>query len=140
MTIPYPTTRSPACFLPLAYDRIPTRVLRRKTEWFGFVPFWGESAGPFHLAFSSYRKDRVLIDPKILFQQILGFQPSGVVLLHNHPSENLIASAKDQELTSVFEIVARLIELEFHGHLVVTPRGYLEVRSWNAVTALERAS
>jgi DNA repair protein RadC len=64
-------------------------------------------------------------DPKIIFKAALEELASGIILVHNHPSGNLTASAADIQLTTKLKEGARLLEMQVLDHVIIAGKKYL---------------
>jgi DNA repair protein RadC len=64
-------------------------------------------------------------DPKIIFKAALEELASGVILVHNHPSGNLSASASDMQLTSKLKEGGKLLEIQVLDHIIIAGKRYL---------------
>jgi DNA repair protein RadC len=53
----------------------------------------------------------------------------GIVVVHNHPSGDHTPSDEDKKLTEDLVAGARLLDIEFLDHLVISPDGYTSIRS-----------
>lgn len=65
-----------------------------------------------------------VIDPKVVFQLCLGANAAGFILAHNHPSGNLKPSPEDNNLTQRIKEGARILDLKFLDHLIITTESY----------------
>lgn len=63
-------------------------------------------------------------DPKLIFVAALKAAASYVILVHNHPSENLKASAEDLRLTKKLVEAGKLLDILVVDHLIITKEGY----------------
>lgn len=63
-------------------------------------------------------------DPKIIFKAALETLASGVILAHNHPSGNLVASPADIQLTRKLKEAGKLLEIQVLDHLIVSGQNY----------------
>jgi DNA repair protein RadC len=63
-------------------------------------------------------------DPKVIFAAAIKTNASGMILSHNHPSGNLIASKSDIELTKRLKEGGRLLEIELLDHVIISTEGY----------------
>ncbi len=63
-------------------------------------------------------------DLKLLFSVVLKSAAVGFILSHNHPSGNLKPSHADNQLTSKIKKGARLFDLNFLDHIIVSSDGY----------------
>jgi DNA repair protein RadC len=64
-------------------------------------------------------------DPKIIYKTALAELASGIILAHNHPSGNLIASQADLDLTRKLKEAGRLLEIQVLDHLIIANDRYL---------------
>ena len=65
-----------------------------------------------------------LVDPKIVFKHALDRQASTLVLIHNHPSENINASQTDINLTKKIKKAGDLLDISIIDHIIYTNAGY----------------
>jgi DNA repair protein RadC len=63
-------------------------------------------------------------DPKVIFAAAIKTNASVMILSHNHPSGNLIASKSDIELTKRLKEGGRLLEIELLDHVIISTEGY----------------
>ena len=63
-------------------------------------------------------------DPKVIFACALKAAASGIILAHNHPSGNLIASQADIELTKKLSAGGRILEIAVLDHIILTSESY----------------
>jgi len=64
-------------------------------------------------------------DPKIIFKMALEELASGVIVAHNHPSGNLMASQSYLELTRKLKEAGKFLEIQLLDHLIVAGAKYL---------------
>ena len=65
-----------------------------------------------------------LADPKLIFGTALKCGASGILLVHNHPSGNLVPSQEDVALTRKLKSAAALLDIQLHDHLIISADGY----------------
>ena len=65
-----------------------------------------------------------LADPKLIFGTALKCGASGIILVHNHPSGNLVPSHEDLTLTRKLKSAAGLLDIQLHDHLIICNEGY----------------
>jgi len=65
-----------------------------------------------------------VVDPKIVFQTALVCNASYVILLHNHPSQNLNPSEGDVQLTKKLKQAGEFLDLKMLDHIIATSDGY----------------
>jgi DNA repair protein RadC len=63
-------------------------------------------------------------DPKIIFKAALEELASGIILAHNHPSGNLVASASDINLTRKLKEGGKLLEIQVLDHIILAGQKY----------------
>lgn len=63
-------------------------------------------------------------DPRIIFKSALEELASGIILAHNHPSGNLVASQADRELTRKLKEGARLLDVQVLDHVILAGQKY----------------
>jgi len=61
-----------------------------------------------------------LADPKVIFAVALKSGASGIILCHNHPSEELEPSNEDLKLTRKLQEGAKLLDIGILDHLIVS--------------------
>jgi DNA repair protein RadC len=62
-----------------------------------------------------------LVDVKIILQAALRVNASAIILSHNHPSGQLIASSADIQITNRVKEAAKLLDMQVIEHIIVTP-------------------
>src|SRR5690606_37810343 len=63
-------------------------------------------------------------DPKIIFKLAVSELSSGIIVAHNHPSGNLLASQADIQLTQRLKEAGKLLEIQVLDHLIVGGHKY----------------
>ena len=64
-------------------------------------------------------------DPKIIFKLALEELATGVIVAHNHPSGNLMASQSDIDLTKKLKEAGKVMEIQLLDHIIVAGNKYL---------------
>jgi DNA repair protein RadC len=72
-----------------------------------------------------------IADGKIIFKEALLLQASGIILAHNHPSGNLVASVQDKKLTKNLVEFGKMIGIDVLDHIIFTDNGYLSFSDSN---------
>jgi DNA repair protein RadC len=67
---------------------------------------------------------QLAVDPKVIFKTALDYHAASIVLVHNHPSNNLKPSQADIELTERLWKCGRLIDIPVVDHLIYTEDDY----------------
>lgn len=65
-----------------------------------------------------------IIDPKIIFAIALKAGASAIIMIHNHPSGNLMPSEADIKLTDKIVRAGKLLDINIHDHLIIAKDGY----------------
>ena len=65
-----------------------------------------------------------IIDQKIIFATALKCNASGIILSHNHPSGQLIASDEDRKMTERMVSIGIILGIEVLDHVIVCRSGY----------------
>ncbi|WP_159478102.1 JAB domain-containing protein [Dyadobacter sp. 3J3] len=66
----------------------------------------------------------VVVDLKLIFAAALKANAHGIILSHNHPSGNLIASEPDRLLTERIKKAGQLLDILVMDHIIITSEGY----------------
>ncbi len=72
--------------------------------------------------------DRVQISQKLIAKKALLLQSSSVILLHNHPTSNLRASAADIATTKHIATALQSLEIKILDHLIISDAGYFSFK------------
>lgn len=71
----------------------------------------------------------VLVDPRVVFSIALKRRANQIILAHNHPSQSLIPSISDVELTERFSEIGKLLDIQVADHLIITEYGFHSIAS-----------
>jgi DNA repair protein RadC len=63
-------------------------------------------------------------DPKLIFASAIKANACGLIIAHNHPSGNLVASQADIALTRKIKEGGKLLEIPLLDHLIITTESY----------------
>ncbi len=63
-------------------------------------------------------------DPKLIFAAALKGAACGIILAHNHPSNNLKPSISDEQLTTKIKEGGKLLDIKLLDHLIISSEGY----------------
>jgi DNA repair protein RadC len=67
----------------------------------------------------------VAVDVKLIFTAALKANAAGLILAHNHPSGQLIASSADKDMTQRVKTAGKILDIEILDHLILTSEGFL---------------
>ena len=65
-----------------------------------------------------------VVDPKKIFNQVLAFHSSSIIIGHNHPSGNLEPSEADIKLTQKIRDAANMLDIALLDHIIVGDNSY----------------
>ncbi|MGO4770884.1 RadC family protein [Flavobacterium sp. W22_SRS_FK3] len=65
-----------------------------------------------------------LVDLRLIFAAALKANATGIILIHNHPSGQLIASEADKAITRKVKEAGSILEITLLDHLIITNESY----------------
>ena len=65
-----------------------------------------------------------VVDVRVILSVALKCNASGIILVHNHPSENLKASEADRKITRKLKESCDLLEISLIDHLIITRHSF----------------
>ena len=65
-----------------------------------------------------------LVDVKLIMKRAVDKLSSGLILVHNHPSGNLVPSIPDNQLTLRIKQACQILDIRLLDHLIVSSSGY----------------
>ena len=65
-----------------------------------------------------------VVDAKLIFKTALDHLASSIILVHNHPSGNLVPSGADKQLTKQLTEAGELLNIKVIDHLIIALEGY----------------
>ena len=68
--------------------------------------------------------DATPVDSKILFTAALKANASALILVHNHPSGNMVPSEADINLTKKLVQAAKLLDIRILDHLIISAESF----------------
>lgn len=68
------------------------------------------------------------VESREIIKRALNLDASGVVLVHNHPSDDPTPSAADIQFSRDLKFAANSIDIELHDHLIVTRDSFASLR------------
>lgn len=69
-----------------------------------------------------------VVDARLIAKSAIDHLSSGLILVHNHPSGNLVPSPQDDRLTRKIIDVAKICDISIHDHVIVGAGGYFSYR------------
>ena len=67
------------------------------------------------------------VDLKVVFRNALLFGACSLILVHNHPSNSLIASKEDIQITQEIKQAGKLLGIRLLDHIILTNNSYLSM-------------
>ena len=67
------------------------------------------------------------VDLKVVFRNALFFGACSLILVHNHPSNSLIASKEDIQITQEIKQAGKLLGIKILDHIIITNNSYLSM-------------
>lgn len=68
-----------------------------------------------------------VVDIRVVFQVALKANASAIMISHNHPSGNLLASEADRKITQQLKEAGKILEIPLLDHIILTEEGYLSL-------------
>lgn len=65
-----------------------------------------------------------VVDSRLIFKTALGYNATGVILVHNHPSGSLKPSDTDKKITFQLKEAGDYLEIKVFDHVIVTENDY----------------
>ena len=65
-----------------------------------------------------------IIHPREVFKSAILANAAGVILVHNHPSEDSAPSVEDKQMTEKLKASADILNINFHDHVIISNGGY----------------
>lgn len=67
---------------------------------------------------------QTIVDIRMLFKTALEHLATALILVHNHPSGQLIASGADKDITQKIKLAGNSLDIKLLDHLIITQIGY----------------
>ena len=67
---------------------------------------------------------QTVVDIRMLFKTALEHLATALILVHNHPSGQLVASDADKDITQKIKLAGNSLDIKLLDHLIVTQTGY----------------
>ena len=67
------------------------------------------------------------VDLKVVFRNALLFGACSIIVVHNHPSNSLIASKEDIQITQEIKQAGKLLGIRLLDHIILTNNSYLSM-------------
>lgn len=65
-----------------------------------------------------------VVDVRLVLKNALELMATGIILCHNHPSGNLVASNADKQITQKLKIAAETMDIKILDHIIITEKMY----------------
>ena len=73
--------------------------------------------------------DASLVHPREVFKEALLVSACRILVIHNHPSQDLTPSRADQRMTQRLKQAGELVGIELLDHLIVSSTDYFSFRA-----------
>ena len=70
-----------------------------------------------------------LVHPREVFKEAIQGSASSVILVHNHPSDDLEPSEEDIKLTRRMVEAGKILGIEVLDHIIITRHDFLSLKS-----------
>ena len=65
-----------------------------------------------------------VVDVRLVMKRAIVNLARGMILVHNHPSGNIVPSRNDDELTARVKNAAKLVDIDVVDHIIIGEKGY----------------
>lgn len=65
-----------------------------------------------------------IVDLRLLFATAIKSLATGIIIAHNHPSGQLVASASDKQITKKIKEAGEILDIKLLDHLILTSETY----------------
>jgi len=69
-----------------------------------------------------------LVNPREVFKSAIRFSAASIILIHNHPSGQLIPSNEDLRITQQLIETGKVLEIPVQDHLIIAGDKYMSMR------------
>lgn len=69
----------------------------------------------------------MVADAKNILSEVLKIQAPKIILLHNHPSGNLMPSQNDMEFTKKIQQACKILGIQLLDHIIIAGDGYISI-------------
>lgn len=73
-----------------------------------------------------------LVHPREIFKFAVKYSAYAIILVHNHPSGDPEPSRQDLEVTTRFEAVGKLLQIELLDHIIIANDRYLSIKEYQS--------
>ncbi len=83
---------------------------------------------------------QMVVEPVAVFRWAVQKNVFRIILVHNHPSEDLLPSAADKDLTNQLIQVGKIVQVVVADHMIITPEGFYSFDKKGLMSKLERST
>ena len=69
----------------------------------------------------------IVADAKNILSEVIKMQAPKIILIHNHPSGNLMPSSRDIEFTKKIKQASELLGVQLLDHIIIAENGYTSI-------------
>ena len=77
--------------------------------------------------------DKAPIFPREIVKNALKYQAAAVIIVHNHPTNNLKPSAQDIAMTKRIKSALETVDIRLHDHLIVGADDTVSFKTMNLI-------
>jgi len=83
--------------------------------------------------------DMATVEPMKVFRVAVMKNAARIIVVHNHPSGNLMPSEEDRDTTDRLIQAGRILGVEMADHLIINPKSYLSFDAMGWIAELSRS-
>ena len=72
--------------------------------------------------------DKTVVHPREVFKNVIKNSGISIVMVHNHPSGNLLPSSADKDITEQISLASKVLGIRLLDHLIISTDGYYSFR------------
>ena len=73
--------------------------------------------------------DKTIVHPREVFRRAIKEAASAIIVCHNHPSDSLIPSPEDKEITYGISKAGAIIGIPLIDHIIFSKSGYISLKA-----------
>ena len=113
--------------------------IRRNQEHFWVIGLDNKNAILFLELVAIGRDNRVKVHPPDVFRIAIYKLSSKIILVHNHPSGNLIPSAADLDFTDRLIKTGQILDIEVLDHFIISDKGFTSLAETGDLERLKKS-
>jgi len=101
------------------YESMFMIMLDRRANTIGFVKLSQGGVGA------------TLVDTRLICKYAVSVLADSIILIHNHPSGNLLPSEQDKKTTSNTKLILEILDIQLKDHIIMTSENYYSFNQEN---------